>query len=140
MKILTCVGDGESEHLSGVFVLLSKLPEDIAFSFSGKSVLSLGGVQDVYFTEGVGNVDVSVDGEGHHGSGGVIERGSGGLRSGDLNNEYGLRTNCLYNYLALLAGSPNGKIGGCHQLDIRSFSRVKRHGCFRNYSAKSFKT
>ena len=74
MKIPTCIGDGESEHLSGVFVLLSKLPDDISFSFSGESVLSLGGVQDVYLTEGVGNVYVSVDGEGHHGSGGVIER------------------------------------------------------------------
>ena len=73
MKILTCVCDGKSEHLSGVFELLPKLPEDIAFLFSGESVLSLGGVQDVHLAEGVGDVYVSVDGEGHHCPGWLIE-------------------------------------------------------------------
>ena len=84
-KILTCIGDSESEHLSGVFVLLSKLPEDIAFPFSGKSVLSLGRVQDVHHAKGIGDIDVGVNGEGHHGPGGVVKRGPGCVRSSDLN-------------------------------------------------------
>ena len=73
MKILTCIGNGKGKHLPSVFELLPKLPEDIAFPFSGESVLSLGGVQDVHLAEGVGVVYVSVDGEGHHGPGWLIE-------------------------------------------------------------------
>ena len=73
MKILTCVCDGKSEHLSGVFELLPKLPEDIAFLFNVESVPSFGGFHDVHIAKGVSNVYVSVDGEGHHGPGWLIE-------------------------------------------------------------------
>ena len=73
IKILTCIGDSEGEHLSAVFVLLSKLPEDIALSISGESVDSLRRIQNAHLAEGVGGINVGVDGEGHHGPGGMIE-------------------------------------------------------------------
>ena len=73
IKVLTCIGDGKSEHLPGVFVLLSKLPEDIALPLSGESVDSLRRIQNAHLAEGVGGIHVSVDGEGHHGPGGMIE-------------------------------------------------------------------
>ena len=85
-KVLTCVGNSKGEHLSAVFELLSELPDDIALSISGEPVDSLGRIQNAHLTEGVGGIHVSVDGEGHHGPGGMIERRSGGLRSGDLND------------------------------------------------------
>ena len=72
--MLTCIGDGKGEHFPGVFELLPELPEDIAFPFSCKPVLSLGGIHDVHYAEGVGDVHVSVDGKGHHSSGWLAER------------------------------------------------------------------
>ena len=86
MNVLTCVGDSEGEHLPAVLELLPKLPEDFVLPLSGKPVDSLGRIQNAHLSEGVGGIHVSVDGEGHHGPGGMIERRSGGLRSGDLND------------------------------------------------------
>ena len=73
IKILTCVGDSESEHFSSVFELLAELPEDVAFPLDGESVLSLGGVHDVHIAKGVSNVYVSVDGESHQGPSWLVE-------------------------------------------------------------------
>ena len=73
IKVLTCIGDSEGEHLSAIFVLLSKLPEDVALPLSGESVDSLRRIQNAHLAEGVGSVHVCVDGEGHHGPGGVVE-------------------------------------------------------------------
>ena len=62
IKVLTCIGDSESEHLPAVFVLLSELPEDVALSLSGESVGSLGRIQNAHLAESVGDLDVGIGG------------------------------------------------------------------------------